>query len=141
MAEDLKPRDASHVAMRYMLGGLLVTPLAWLLQMLIAETLAAQTCYPFNRPLSAPIVPWMRPALIAISAVCMVAGGFGSLIAWRNLRKIGPKQWGSLAGERRTRAELEWFLSHVAVMCSTLFLFALIATDVALAVVSPCRGW
>lgn len=141
MAEDMKPSDGSHLAMRRMLIGLLVTPFAWLLQTLIAETLAAQICYPFNRPLSAPLVPWMRPALIAISAVCLVAGGLGSLIAWRNLRQIGAKRWGSLCGEGRTRAELEWFLSRVAMMCSMLFLFALIATDVALAVVSPCRGW
>jgi len=141
MTDDMKALDTSPPTMRYLLIGLLVAPFAWLLQTLIAETLAAQACYPFNQPVSAPIVPWMRPALITISAVCLVAGAFGSLIAWRNLRKIGPKQWGALSGARRSRAELEWFLSRVAMMCSTLFLFALVATDVALAVVSPCRWW
>ncbi|MGQ7932399.1 hypothetical protein [Paraburkholderia sp. D1E] len=134
-------REAAHLSMRRALVGLLVPPLAWLLQMVIAETLAAQSCYPFNHPLSAPIVPWMQPALFTISGVCLVGGAFGSLIAWRNVRKIGPKQWGALSGARRTRAELEWFLSCVAAMCSAVFLFALIATDVALAIVSPCRWW
>jgi hypothetical protein len=134
-------REAAHPPMRRALVGLLVPSLAWLLQMVVAETLAAQSCYPFNQPLSTPIVPWMRPALITISGVCLVAGAFGSLIAWRNLRKIGPKRSGASSGARRTRAELEWFLSRVAAMCSALFLFALIATDVALAIVSPCRWW
>lgn len=141
MAEDMKAPGVPRPAMRYLLTGLLVAPLAWLVQMLIAETLAAQACFPFDHPLSAPLVPWMRPALIAISTVCLAAGVFGSLSAWRNLRKIGPKRSGSLSEARRSRAELEWFVSRIAMMCSMLFLFALIATDIALAVVSPCTWW
>ncbi|MFT4067035.1 hypothetical protein [Paraburkholderia sp.] len=131
----------SRVAMRYVLTGLLTAPCAWLLQMMVTETLAAQTCYPYNHPLGMPLVPWMRPALVAISALCLVAGAFGTWVAWRNLRRIAPMKWGAWSGARRTRAELDWFLTHVAAMCSTLFLFALISTDVAVAIVSPCRWW
>ncbi|WP_186308029.1 hypothetical protein [Paraburkholderia sp. BCC1884] len=141
MARDMKPPEASYPPTRYALAGLLVAPFAWLVQTVVAETLAAQSCYPFNEPLSAPIVPWVRPALVVVSALCFVAGVTGSLIAWRNLRRIGPAAWGALSGARRTRAELAWFLSRVSAMCSVLFLFALIATDVALAIVSPCRWW
>ncbi|ABE30783.1 hypothetical protein DR64_4340 [Paraburkholderia xenovorans LB400] len=141
MDRDMTLPDGSHPAMRWLLIGLLATPLAWLLQMLSMETLAAQACYPFNQPLSAPVVPWLRAALVTISATCLLAGTAGSLIAWRNLRKTGPKEWGALSGARRSRAELERFLSRIAMMCSTLFLFALIATDVALALVSPCGWW
>ncbi|WP_176057654.1 hypothetical protein [Paraburkholderia sp. BCC1876] len=141
MAEELTPRDAPFPPLRYVLPGLVLPPLAWLLQMVMAETLAAQSCYPFNQPLSAPVVPWMRPALVVISALCFVVGGLGSVIAWRNLRRIGSKQVGALSGAPRTRAELAGFLSRVAAMCSVLFLFALVATDVALAIVSPCRWW
>lgn len=134
------PRD-SHISMAYVLIGLLAAPFAWLLQMMLAETLAAQACYPHDHPLGAPIVPWMRPALVALGTLCLVAGAFGTWIAWRNLRRVAPLKLGALSGERRTRAELDWFLTHVAAMCSTLFLFALIATDVAVAIVSPCRWW
>lgn len=137
MAEHMKPPEASHSPMRYALAGLVIAPLAWLLQMVIAETLAAQSCYPFDKPLSAPVVPWMRPALVVISALCLMAGGFGGVIAWRNLRRLAAEK----GTASRKRTELVWFLSRVAAMCSALFLFALIATDVALALVSPCRWW
>ncbi|NUX52916.1 hypothetical protein [Paraburkholderia youngii] len=134
------PRD-SHISMRYVLIGLLAAPFAWLLQMMLAETLAAQACYPHDHPLGAPLVSWMRPAIVALGTVCLVAGAFGTWVAWRNLRRVAPLKLGGLNGERRTRAELDWFLTHVAVMTSMLFLFALIATDVAVAIVSPCRWW
>jgi hypothetical protein len=141
MVEDLHSSKALGPPMRYLLAGLLIPPFAWLLQMVIAETLAAQSCYPSSEPLSAPAVPWMSSALIAISAVCLGAGVVGSAIAWRNVRKIGPERWEALSDLNRRRAELARFLSRVALMCSALFLFALIATDVALAIVSPCRWW
>jgi hypothetical protein len=134
------PRD-SHLSMPYVLIGLLAAPFAWLLQMMLAETLAAQACYPHDHPLGAPLVPWMHAALVALGMLCLVAGAFGTWVAWRNLRRVAPLKLGALSGERRTRAELDWFLAHVAVMCSALFLFALIATDVAVAIVSPCRWW
>lgn len=123
------------------LTGLLLAPLAWLTQMVTAEAFAAQSCFPFDHPLSAPNVSWLRPALVALSAVCLLAGILGALTAWRNVRRVGPARWGALRGERRTRAELDGFMSRVAAMCSALFLFALVATDVALAIVSPCRWW
>lgn len=120
---------------------LLLPPLAWILQMVIAETLAAQSCYPLDHPLAAPIVPWLRPTLVVVSALCLAAGGFGALTAWRNIRRIGPMAWGATSGAPRTRAELDWFGSRVAMMCSALFLFALVLTDVALMIVSPCKWW
>jgi hypothetical protein len=137
MAEQMKPAEALRSPMRYTLAGLVIAPLAWLLQMVIAETLAAQSCYPFNTPLSAPLVPWMRPALVVISMVCLAAGAAGAVIAWRNLRELARTE----GGARRPRTGLVWFLSRVAAMCSALFLFALVATDVALAIVSPCKWW
>lgn len=140
MADDIKPPDVSHASLRYV-AGLLIAPLAWIVQTVIAETLAAQSCYPFDKPLPAPIVPWMRPALVGLGALCLMAGGLGAWIAWRNLRRIASLEKHTPAHALRTRTELVGFLSRIAAMCSVLFLFALIATDVALAIVSPCRWW
>ena len=131
----------SHISMPYVLIGLLAAPLAWLLQVMLGETLAAQACYPYNHPLAAPLVSWLRPAIVALGTLCLIAGAYGTWVAWRNLRRVAPLKLAGLNGERRTRAELDWFLTHVAIMCSSLFLFALIATDVAVAIVTPCRWW
>lgn len=124
-----------------LLTGLLLAPLAWLAQTVTAEAFAAQSCFPFDHPLSAPIVSWLRTALVALSAVCLLAGIVGALTAWRNVRRVGPARCGAWRNERRTRAEVNWFVSRVAAMCSALFLFALVAADLALAIVSPCRWW
>ncbi len=133
--------EANRPGTMAMLAGLLLAPLAWVLQMMMVETLSAQSCYPFNQPLSAPSVAWMRPALVAVSALCLAAGVAGTLTAWRNVRRMGPSPPGASNAPRRTRAGVDRFLSRVAAMSGALFLFALVATDVALAIVSPCRGW
>ncbi|RZF25834.1 hypothetical protein EVC45_31610 [Paraburkholderia sp. UYCP14C] len=137
----MKPPDTPSPTRVRLLAALLLAPLAWLVQMLIAETLAAQSCYPGGEPLPAPVVPWLRPALMAISAVCFIAGASGSLIAWRNLRRVGAKNRSTLSDVPQTKLALAGFLGRVAAMCSALFMFALVATDVALAIVSPCRWW
>lgn len=135
------PHAAPAASMRRVLVGLLVAPCAWLAQMVIAETLAAQSCYPVDQPLSAPALPWMRPALVAISVLCLAAGVFGALTAWRNVRRLdAAKEAGSGVASQRRRG-LDVFLTRIAAMCSALFLFALIATDIALALVSPCKWW
>lgn len=141
MSANVKPRQGAEPSMPCMLVGLLVAPLAWIAQMLIAETLAAQSCYPTVQPLSAPVFPWMRSALIVISALCFAAGAFGALTAWRNLRRLRAAKESALSGLGQSRPGLDAFLIHVAAMCSALFLFALIATDIALALVSPCKWW
>ncbi|MEM5454641.1 hypothetical protein VSR69_07240 [Paraburkholderia phytofirmans] len=146
MAGDMKPplsvgpSCAPTGAMRRMLVGLLVPPCAWLAQMVIAETLAAQSCYPFDQPLSSSALPWMRPALVAVSALCLAAGVFGALTAWRNVRRLEAEEGGSGAAGQK-RSGLDAFLTRVAAMSSALFLFALVATDIALAFVSPCKWW
>ncbi|HZZ13691.1 MAG TPA: hypothetical protein VFE79_23640 [Paraburkholderia sp.] len=121
--------------------GLLLAPFAWLAQMVIAETLASQSCFPFDHPLSAPLVSWLRPALVGVSALCLAAGAGGTVIAWRAVRRTARRMEQGADDATRRRARIERFLARVAAMCSALFLFALIATDVALVIVLPCRGW
>ncbi|PRX31323.1 hypothetical protein B0G75_105105 [Paraburkholderia sp. BL18I3N2] len=142
MAGSMKPPlsgESSAVSMRHVLVGLLVAPCAWLAQTVIAETLAAQSCYPLDQPLASPALPWMRPALVVISALCLAAGAFGALTAWRNVRRLEAAKEGASGGASRRRSGLDVFLTRIAAMSSALFLFALIATDIALALVSPCK--
>jgi len=146
MAEDMKPRTTTALPgaahpLRHALVGLVVAPLAWLLQMTVAEMLAAQSCFPFDHPLSEPILPWMKTALIVLGALCLLAGAFGTWVAWREMRQLAPLDWAALDAARRKRLGLQRFLLRVAALCSTLFLIALIAVDAAIAIVSPCKWW
>jgi hypothetical protein len=129
---DARPASLSSVA-----AGLLLAPLAWFAQMVIAETLAAQSCFPVDHPLSAPHFAGMRAVLMGISLACLLVGVAGALISWRNFRRIACEQ----ANVAKPPAGPADFLTRIAVMCNALFLFGLIATDVALAIVSPCAGW
>lgn len=139
--QSAEPSAAPAASLRRVLVGLLVAPCAWLAQMLMTETLAAQSCYPFDQPLSSPALPWMRPALVVISTLCLAAGVFGALTAWRNVRRLEAAKEGASGGASQRRSGLDAFLTRIAAMCSALFLFALIATDIALALVSPCKWW
>lgn len=146
MAQDMNTHPTSPLPgaphpLRHVLIGLLVAPLAWLLQMTVAEMLAAQSCYPFDHPLSEPILPWMKTALILLGALCLAAGSFGTWVAWREMRQLAPVEWAALDAARRKRVELQRFLLRIAALCSTLFLVALIAVDAAIAIVSPCKWW
>ncbi|PRY07911.1 hypothetical protein [Paraburkholderia sp. BL25I1N1] len=136
-----EPSAVPTLPMRRVLVGLLVAPCAWLAQTVITETLAAQSCYPLDQPLSSPALPWMRSALVVISVLCLAAGAFGALTAWRNVRRFRAAKEGAPGGTGQRRSGLDAFLTRIAVMCSGLFLFALIATDIALALVSPCKWW
>ena len=124
-----------------LLTGTLATPLAWLAQMFIGEVLTAQGCALTDpaRPLPPP--SWMLPALVALSFVCFLAGIAGVVVAWRTVVMTRARQWHALYGQARRVAELEWFLARVSLLCSAMFMFGLISTDLAVIVVSPCGQW
>ncbi|WP_228982417.1 hypothetical protein [Paraburkholderia gardini] len=119
--------------------GMLAAPFAWVMQMGITEAMAAHSCFPRNHPLTAPILPWLDAAILAVNFVCLVLGCLGAFVAWRNVRFVKRIRSGMPDHESDEKDLLDGFLARVGVMCSTLFLFALIATDIAVLIVSPCR--
>jgi hypothetical protein len=119
--------------------GMLAAPFAWVVQMGITEALAAQSCFPHTRPLAAPAIPWLDAAILAVNAVCLVLGCCGAIIAWRNVRFVKRIRSGMPGNANNEPGLLDGFLARVGVMTSTLFVFALIATDIAVLIVSPCR--
>lgn len=128
------------VAKWRVMTGMFAAPLAWLAQTLVVEALAAQACFADDRPLHAPQLPWLEAALVAVSLVCFATGVSGSVVAWRASRYINratPRERSPIP----MRGHLDAFLARVAAMCSTMFMFGLVATDVALLIVSPCGRW
>jgi hypothetical protein len=123
-----------------LLIGTLVTPLAWAAQMLIGEVLTAEACS-LNPEHSAAPPSWVMTPLIALSCACFVLGLFGVIVAWRNVRDTRAESRRALNGRARRIAELEWFFARVGALCSAMFMFGLIATDLAVVVVSPCGHW
>ncbi|MFM0735253.1 hypothetical protein PQQ52_32725 [Paraburkholderia sediminicola] len=119
--------------------GLLAAPFAWIMQMGITEALAAHSCFPRNHPLTAPMLPWLDAAILAVNFACLVLGCWGAFVAWRNIQFVKRIRSGMPGNSNDEQDLLDGFLARVGAMCSTLFVFALIATDIAVLIVSPCR--
>ncbi|WP_233849589.1 hypothetical protein [Paraburkholderia sp. HD33-4] len=119
----------------------LATPLAWFAQMLIGEVLTAQSCALSdpNHPVTPP--SWVITALIALSAVCFVVGVAGIVVAWRTVAFTRAQLQQSLQGRAHRVAELEAFLARIGVLSSAIFMFGLIVTSIAVAMVSWCGRW
>lgn len=124
-----------------LLAGLLLAPAAWFMQTDVAQTLAAQICFPHERPVASPALPWLMPALVALSVVALVIGLIGFGIAWRNWR-CTRELAAALAAHRRVgrNAARDCFLARVGTISSALFMFGLVAADAAMLIVSPCAG-
>ncbi|ACC74565.1 hypothetical protein PPMP20_22800 [Paraburkholderia phymatum] len=119
----------------------LATPLAWFAQMLIGEVLTAQACSRSDAQHPAPVPSWAIPALIVLSMVCFVIGAIGVALAWRTVTFARRKRSQARSERERRVAELEWFLARVSALSSAMFMFGLVATDLAVIVVSPCGRW
>ena len=121
--------------------GLLLAPIAWMVQTTLAQTLAAWGCFPHGHPVHAPALPWLEQGLVIVALCALLSGGAGACIAWRNWRRTGArasrlKQQGSLD----RHAARDAFIARAGALASLLFVFALIATDLAWLLVSPCGG-
>ncbi|PMS15306.1 hypothetical protein C0Z18_27890 [Trinickia dabaoshanensis] len=118
--------------------GALAAPGAWLAQTTIGETIVAQWCFPHDVQLRIPLGSRVAWSVVGMSAMWLLVGLVGTWLAWRNwrllhhARKVRPES-------TDTKVEGEAFVARVALMASGLFLFALVATDVATSLVSACR--
>lgn len=137
-----RPRiDMPRFHSRRLLTAALVTPSAWFAQMFVGEVLTTQACALSDptRPASAP--SWVTAAMVALSTVCLIVGIAGVIVAWRTVVFTRERRAHALDGCARQVAELEWFLARVCLLSSAMFMFGVIATFLAVAVVSPCGQW
>jgi hypothetical protein len=121
-------------------AGMLATALAWFALMAAGEVLTANVCGLSDaiRPQGPP--SWAMPVLIAVSVACCVLAVVGVVIAWRNIVLTRERRKCALEGRARRVAELEWFLARVSALSSAMFMFGMIVTVLAVAIVSPCGG-
>jgi len=68
----------------------------------------------------------------------LIAGLCGTLLAWRNWRRLTQARRRQTPESTDTKVEGEAFVARVGLMASVLFLFALVATNIATGLVSAC---
>ena len=117
---------------------ILAAPAAWTLQVCIAEALVAQSCFPYDAPMRASYAGAALRTVIGVSAAALVVGSAGTFFSWRNWRRLAGRARGAPPRADETLLNGEAFIAKVGFMSSLLFLFALVATDVAVALVSGC---
>ena len=121
--------------------GLVLAPAAWFLQTNLSQTIAAWGCFPHERPVNQPAMPWLPHGEVILALLALLMGGAGAAIAWRNGRRTSAlasavKEQSVI--DRHTARDV--FIARGGALASALFLFALIATDLAWLIVSPCGG-
>jgi hypothetical protein len=132
---------AQQISGTQILIALLLAPLAWLAQVAIAEMVLGDAC-----PVGGPVfvvhsITW-TPATVAVASVfCLLFGGVGAYVAWRNLRRTADIPWRFPSALRGTRAERDWFVARICAMSSTMFMLGLVGTDVAMLLIAPCSPW
>lgn len=128
----------SPVSVPLLTIGVLATPAAWVLQICAGETLIAHTCFPHDIPLRIPLAPAIGWGVVGLSCLTFVVGMLGTALAWRNWRRLKRAEHRQTPESPDTKVEGEAFVARVGLMASVLFLFALVATDVATGLVSAC---
>jgi hypothetical protein len=121
-------------------AGMLATAFAWFALMGAGEVLTANVCglSDANGPKGPP--SWAMPVLVAVSAACFALAVVGVVLAWRNVVLTREQKKHSLEGRARRVAELEWFLARISALSSAMFMFGMLVTVLAVAIVSPCGG-
>jgi hypothetical protein len=118
--------------------GVLATPAAWLFQICAGETVVSYACFPHNMPLRIPLAPAVGWGVVGMSGAMLIVGVLGTGLAWRNWRRLTRTRHCQTSSASDTKVEGEAFVARVGLMASVLFLFALVATDIATALVSAC---
>ena len=121
--------------------GLLLAPAAWFVQTNLAQTIASWGCFPYERPVDQPAMSWLQHGELILALLALLMGVAGAAIAWRNWRRTAVfasavKEQSAI--DRHTARDV--FIARAGALASALFVFALIATDLAWLVVSPCGG-
>lgn len=109
--------------------GLFGAPVLWIAQMALSEPLVSYACYPYHKPLSAPIWEGLPAILAAISIACLAGALLSGFVAWTAWRKLE-------VNGGRTR-----FLVKLGLMSSFLFTVAIIFNSCALLLVPLCGTW
>lgn len=144
MAEQLLPltnimHPAPHrrrVGLLALCFGIVGAPLAWNLELLVGVALNGHQCFPRYMPRTLPTWSGTWGFLLGMNIAAFVLAIAALLVAWRSWQRTRDEKPGSAhGGEGRTR-----FMAMSGLMCSGLFLLALLFTLGVILLVPVCSG-
>ncbi|MDR5784618.1 hypothetical protein QCE63_35065 [Caballeronia sp. LZ065] len=132
-------------------AGFFISPGAWLLQVMISETLAAQSC-DTTVPLRSPGVPHMQAWLYGVSAsallvsiACATVATHGFMLLQRKHQRIRKSTSKKRSNEKPPREQEEVSRKRFIALCSALigclFVLALVFTILAEVFLASCSQW
>ncbi|SDH26097.1 hypothetical protein [Paraburkholderia phenazinium] len=141
--QPISPQQAAAqpISATQILIALLVAPLAWLAQVGIADMVLGASCAVGSPLFVVHTMAWTPLTVVLVSLVCLIFGGFGTLVAWRNLWRTARIPWRFPSALKGTRAERDWFLARLSALSSSMFILGLIATEIAILIIAPCSPW
>jgi hypothetical protein len=116
--------------------GIVGAPLAWNIELLVGTALTGHQCFPRYMPRALPMWTGTWGFLLGMSIAAFVLAIAAALVAWRSWQRTSDETPGSAhSGEGRTR-----FMAMSGLICSGLFLLALLFTLAAILLVPVCSG-
>ncbi|TCF97725.1 hypothetical protein BZM26_29525 [Paraburkholderia strydomiana] len=133
-------------------AGLFLCPGAWLLQVIISETISAQSCYPGRAPRAAPLLTHLHAWLYGISAVavlismtCVALATYGFVFLRNKRKQIKAAREDGTAPEQPSRDEEQVARKRFIAVCSVLigcaFLVGLVFSIFAEVFLISCNQW
>ncbi|MDR5763061.1 MULTISPECIES: hypothetical protein [unclassified Caballeronia] len=131
--------------------GFFLSPGAWLLQVIVSETVSAQTCdatTPLNSPGVSHLYGWLYGtsiAALAIAVVCAALSLYGFLFLQNRHARIKARNGDDKSREAPPREEEEISRKRFIALCSTLvgcgFVVAILFTILAEVFLVSCSQW
>jgi hypothetical protein len=116
--------------------GIVGAPLAWSIELLTGSALTGHQCFPRYLPRVLPMWAGTWGFLLGMSIAAFVLAIAAVLVAWRSWQRTSDEKPGSAhGGEGRTR-----FMAMSGLICSGLFLLALLFTLAVILLVPLCGG-
>ncbi|WP_250536998.1 hypothetical protein [Caballeronia sp. AZ10_KS36] len=133
-------------------AGFFLSPGAWLLQVVISETVSAQGCYAESIRRAEPVFrhfhAWLygtSAAAVIVSLVCAGMAVYGFRFLQRKERQAKTERGGEASSEKPSRFEEQLARKRFIALCSALigclFVLALVFTILAEVFLDSCNQW
>ena len=147
----LTPSEKRRLGLRAS-AGFFFAPGAWLLQVMVSETISAQACSAGSIPRVKPVFPnldgWLYGTSIsafAVAAICAALAVYGFVFLRRKQKQLKEQRSDVESSEEPSRAEEEVVRKRFLALCSALigcgFVVGLVFTVLAEVFFQSCSQW